>query len=204
MKILRTLGVSCVAALMSFQAQAVILTGDIDVFTDSIFTSPAFSYVDGATLFSQTGISGTLEAGEISATIDAVSFTDITLTGPGSVVLMAAGAFSIEGVARNLAVNNNGGPSIALPGGPMHADFSHDVNTTLDLQGPYTLSATLDVTLTIDTGSGGTTVVQSISVNSGSFDFEGGAAPAIPAPSALLLFAIGAVYAGASRRKTRA
>ncbi len=203
MKFLRVLGVSCVAALMSFQAHAVVLSGTIDVFGDSTFSFPVLSYSDGATLFSQIGVSGTLQAGETSATIDTISFAEITLTGAGPVVLLTGGAFSGAGVARNLAVTNFGGPSAPLAG-PVNADFNHDVNTTLDLQGLFTLEATVDVAMTISLSGGGTSsVVQQLTLTSGSFALEGDASP-VPAPGALLFFGIGAVFAGAARRKARA
>jgi hypothetical protein len=173
------------------------------VFTDGTFAFPTSSYSDGATLFSQIGVGGTLEAGEASATIDTISFTFITLSGAGPVVLLAGGAFSAAGIARNLAVTNFGGPSAALAG-PVNADFSHDVNTTLDLQGLYTVEATVDVAMTISLSGGGTSnVVQQLTVTSFDFAFEGDASP-VPAPGALLFFGIGAVFVGAARRKALA
>jgi hypothetical protein len=62
------------------------------------------------------GVSGTLEAGVTSATIDIIYFAEITLTGLGPVVLFTGGEFTNDGINRNIGVANFGGPSAALAG----------------------------------------------------------------------------------------
>ena len=110
------------------------------MFADGTFSFSTASYSDGATLFSQIGVSGTLEAGETSATIDTIYFAEITLIGLGPVVLFTGGGFTNDGSNRNIGVANFGGPSAALAG-PVNAAFNHDVNTTLDLHGFYELGS---------------------------------------------------------------
>jgi hypothetical protein len=173
------------------------------VFADGTFSFSIASYSDGATLFSQIGVNGTLEAGETSAIIDTISFAEITLTGLGLVVLFTGGGFTNDGVNRNIGVANFGGPSAALAG-QVNAAFNHDVNTTLDLQGFYKLEAIVDVAMTITLSGGGTSnVVQQLTISSFNFAFEGDSSP-VPVPGALLLFGIDAIFSGAARRKVRA
>ena len=170
------------------------------MFADGTFSFSTASYSDGATLFSQIGVSGTLEAGETSASFDIIYFAEITLTGLGPVVLFTGSGFTNDGINRNIGVANFGGPSAALAG-PVNAAFNHDVNTTLDLHGFYELEATVDVAMTIPLSGGVTSnVVQQLTISSFDFAFEGDSS----VPGALLLFGIDAIFAGTARRKVRA
>ncbi len=90
-KILRFIGVSCVAALMSFQAHALTMAMNLNVFTDPGLTNPAFVFGQGETAYFGAEVTGTLEGGDTSATIESVAFTDITINGPGGPIVILTG-----------------------------------------------------------------------------------------------------------------
>jgi len=199
-KILRAVAISCVAALISFQTHALTIAMNLNVFTDPGLTNPAFVFGQGETAYFGADVTGTLEAGETSASIDSVAFTDITINGPGGpIIILTGGIVQAAGLARSLLVNDYLGPSVSQPSA-VPLDFNYLIDGALDPSEIYSVLATVDVTATIN--GGGPTVIQAQALT---VDFQIEAdAPAIPAPGGFLFFAAGAVFAGAARRKARA
>lgn len=199
LKILRTIGVSCVAALMSFQAHALSIAMNLNVFTDPGLTNPAFVFGQGETAYFGADVTGTLEAGEISATIDSVAFTDITINGPGGMIaILTGGVVQAAGLARSLAINDYLGPSVLQPSA-VPLDFNYLIDGALDPSDVYSVLATVDVTATINGGSPTVIQAQALTVD---FQIEADA-PALPAPGGILLFCIGLFAAALTRRKAR-
>ena len=202
MKILRVIGISCVAALMSFQAQALTLTMNLNVFTDPGLFNPAFVFGQAETAYFGAEVTGALEGGETSATIDSVVFSDITINGPGGpIAILVSGVTQAAGIARSLAVNNFSGAPVSQPGA-VPLDFNYLIDALLDPSEVYSVAATVDVTATID---GGTPVVIQTQALTVDFQIEAEAPPpAIPAPAGLLLFGAGLIATRAIRRNARA